>query len=111
MSNVDLVMVVDTESPDVSDTWIARSAGCRFDDDHLGIPVIGSLEINVRQWDFSMSFEDQHAIIMHEITHTLAFIIDETQIDDTTGQVTFESKYIGKWTDASGSLYGESNVI
>ena len=48
MSDVDLVMVVETESPNDGSTWIAGSAGCRFDDDHLGIPIIGSLIINVR---------------------------------------------------------------
>jgi len=46
---------------------------------------------------------------MHEITHTLAFIIDPTVVTD--GVTTYESKYVGKWTNASGVLHGENNVL
>ena len=47
---------------------------------------------------------------MHEITHTLAFIIDPTTTD-SNGDVDYTSRYIGKWTDASGTLFGEANVL
>ena len=46
---------------------------------------------------------------MHEITHTLAFIIDP-ETTDVNG-ATIPSRYIGKWTDASGQEYGENNVL
>jgi hypothetical protein len=38
--------------------------------------MIGSLEINLDNWDFYFSVEDQYFVMMHEVAHTRGFSIN-----------------------------------
>ena len=62
------------------------------------MPLIGSLELNVAHWDFEAPFNYQHFVVMHQLTHALAFDL--------------KSEFIAKWVDSSTETYhGESNIV
>jgi hypothetical protein len=49
------------------------------------------LEINTRYFNDDLSREDKHYIIMHEVTHSLAFLIIDAYTDNWTSYETGET--------------------
>jgi hypothetical protein len=49
---------------------------------------VGGLQINLDRYGPEVSKEDKHAIIMHEVTHALAFIIADGYTDNWTSHET-----------------------
>jgi hypothetical protein len=69
--DVDLLYVIRTAVS--SDGWVARSGACDFDYDFRKAPKIGMMEVNLNYFDLEDTIEDNHAVIMHEMTHTFGF--------------------------------------
>jgi hypothetical protein len=63
------------------------SAGCFFDSDHRGIPIVGSLFLSMHEF-VTFSPEKKHNRLMHELTHILAFSTDPVYTDNWTDLAT-----------------------